>query len=108
MEKKKVRIVIEYDPDNENTAVQVTPTKEDGGNLHESYQGFKKAYDRMEVMTQRDRMSIQALLQNLNKLSDKEKLYIAGVTEGFVMARETEKDRESDGLHGVSKEKASE
>lgn len=62
----------------------------------------------MEVMTQKERTSIQALLQNLNKLSEKEKLYVVGVTEGFVMAKETEKDREPDGLHGISKEKASE
>lgn len=62
----------------------------------------------MEVMTQKERMSMKALLQNLNKLSDREKLYIAGVTEGFVMARETEKDRESDGSHGISNRNTSE
>ena len=61
-----------------------------------------------EVMTTRDRMSMKALMDNLNKLSDKEKLYIAGVTEGFVMARETEKDRDPSRSHGISKEKASE
>lgn len=62
----------------------------------------------MEVMTQKERMSMKALLQNLNKLSDREKLYIAGVTEGFVMARETEKDREPDGSHGISNRNTSE
>lgn len=61
----------------------------------------------MEVMTQKERTSIAALLQNLNKLSDKEKLYVVGVTEGFVMAKEAEKDREQDGSHGVPKENAS-
>lgn len=52
MGKKKVRIVIDYDPDNEDTAVQVTPNKANGEDLHESYQGFKKAYGRMKALSQ--------------------------------------------------------
>lgn len=63
----------------------------------------------MEVMTQKERTSMEALIQNLNKLSDREKLYIAGVTEGFVMARETEKDkRGSSEPHGISARNTSE
>ena len=52
MEEKKVRIVIDNDPDNKDSAVQVTPNQADGGDLHESYQSFKKAYDRMKILSQ--------------------------------------------------------
>lgn len=59
-----VRIIIDYDPNEGKATVRVIPNQADGEELHESYQGFKKEYERMQNIQKKGEHHEPVFLQN--------------------------------------------